>query len=361
MNKAKLEYIWIGGNNELRSKTKVMELPLDFDIYNGLTKDNINILPIWNFDGSSTNQAEGNDSEVLLKPVNVFKNPFNKNRNIPGYLVLCETFIHDTNTPHSTNTRYIARKIFTKQNINKYKPLFGIEREFFVYDTTKNPQCPIGWENGTPEAQGPYYCSVGSNVCFGKDFLEDVLDLSLDANLSITGSNMEVCPGQMEIQICDQGIEASDQCVILSYILARLGEDYGYSIDWRAKPIEGDWNGSGCHVNFSTIQMRTPLESSPFETPNGYNEILKSIERLREKHHEHIEVYGDDNDSRLTGKHETSSMDTFSYGVADRGASIRIPRDTDKNGYGYFEDRRPSSSADLYIVTSKIFETSIGL
>ena len=359
MTNTKLEYIWIGGNGELRSKTKIHKFPIDYDIFS-INKKDIKQLPIWNYDGSSTNQATGSDSEVLLKPVNIYRNPFNKNRNVPGYLVLCETFVHDINTPHSTNTRNIASKVFTKESVNKYEPLFGIEREFFVYDNKLNPPKILGWEHGTPEAQGPYYCSVGAGKCFGKEFLEEALDLCLEINLNVTGSNIEVCPGQMEIQICAKGLEAADQCLILSYILDKLGEEYNYSINWAAKPVEGDWNGSGCHVNFSTVQMRTPPEDSPFEKTNGYNEIIKAIEKLRVKHEEHIQVYGDDNASRLTGKHETSSIHSFSYGVANRGASIRIPRETHERGYGYFEDRRPSSSADLYLVTSKIFETSIG-
>jgi glutamine synthetase len=358
MNKAKLEYIWIGGNNEIRTKTKIQSFDLDYDTFNIKSARN---LPVWNYDGSSTNQASGEDSEVLLKPVKVYKNPFNKNNNIPSYLVLCETFMGNLDKPHPTNTRHEARNVFNKSNTDTYKPLFGIEREFFVYDNKPKPSVPLGWENGEPKPQGPYYCSVGAGKCYGKEFLEEALDLSLLAGLEITGSNIEVCPGQMEIQVCSEGLEAADSCIILSYILDRLGEEYNYSIDWRAKPIKGDWNGSGCHVNFSTVQMRTDPKKSLLTGNLGYSEIIKAIKRLETKHAEHIEVYGDDNNERLTGLHETSSMNKFSYGVANRGASIRIPRDTEANGYGYFEDRRPSSSVDLYLVTSKIFATSIGL
>lgn len=358
MNKVKFEYIWIGGNREIRSKTKIQSYDLDFDAFNIKSATD---LPVWNYDGSSTNQASGEDSEVLLKPVNVYRNPFNKSSNLPSYLVLCETYVGNLDTPHPTNTRYIASKVFNKPNVTKYLPLFGIEREFFVYNNKVNPPVVLGWENGTPDPQGPYYCSVGAGKCYGKEFLDEALDLAIVAGLEITGSNIEVCPGQMEIQVCSEGIEAADSCVILSYILDRLGEEYNYSIDWRAKPVKGDWNGSGCHVNFSTVQMRSNPKKSLLVENIGYPEIMKAIERLKVKHAEHIAVYGDDNSERLTGLHETSSIEEFSYGVANRGASIRIPRDTEAKGYGYFEDRRPSSSADLYLVTSKIFETSIGL
>ena len=107
---------------------------------------------------------------------------------------------------------------------------------------------------------------------------------------------------------------------MLKYLLSKLGEKYGYMIEWGAKPVKGDWNGSGCHVNFSTNKMRAD---------GGYNEILSALERLKLKHQEHIAVYGDDNSERLTGLHETSDINTFSYGVANRGCSIRIPRSTE--------------------------------
>lgn len=91
----------------------------------------------------------------------------------------------------------------------------------------------------------------------------------------------------------------------------------------------------------------------------GIKVIIEAVEKLAKKHKEHIAVYGEGNDERLTGLHETSSIEDFSYGVGNRGASIRIPTSVDREGKGYFEDRRPASNIDPYKVTQKIVETTI--
>ena len=334
----KLEYIWVGGNGELRSKVKYIDLDVDYT--------SIDDIPQWNYDGSSTNQAMGYNSEVLLRPVRVYKDPFSFNND--DRLVLCETYLTD-GYPHPTNTRHIANERFKELDSDKHKPLFGVEHEFFVYDDNTNK--PLGFpSNGYPNPQGQYYCSVGNKNAFGRTFLYECLDSAIDAGIKCTGCNLEVCPGQMEIQICNYGINVGDDSIMLKYILNRMGEKYNYSIDFSAKPIKGDWNGSGCHVNFSTEGTRNE---------NGYGVIMKYMDKLRENHSEHIKVYGDDNNERLTGNHETSDINKFTYGIADRGASIRIPTNTYHDQCGYFEDRRPSSSADMYIVTSKIYKTCI--
>jgi glutamine synthetase len=327
MSTFKYEYIWLDGTQGLRSKTRI-----------GLNNNPSE----WNYDGSSTQQADGNDSEVILKPVKKYLNPFHSQKDCEEYLVLCETYLPNGN-PHKTNTRSIANTIFKHGKVELFKPFFGIEHEFFVIDNTTGK--PLGFPTEENASQGKYYCAVGGPL---REFLDKALNKCMEAGVIVTGSNMEVCPGQAEIQVCDEGIAAGDDSIILKYILERLAGQYNYSIDFSAKPVEGDWNGSGCHVNFSTLTMREP---------GGYEEIINAIKRLEKKHKEHIALYGEDNKDRLTGKHETSSMETFTYGVADRGASIRIPRETDKKQCGYFEDRRPSSSADMYLVTSKIYET----
>lgn len=334
MSIVKVEYVWVGGNNELRSKTKIIETDN--------SSIGLNDLPIWNYDGSSTNQAPGNDSEVLIKPRKIYPDPFN-NRKV-DMIVICDTWLPN-GEPHSTNTRIIAEEIFKQKS--KLEPWFGMEQEFFAIDLTTN--LPLGFPlNGYPKEQGQYYCSIGAGNAFGRDFFEEAETHCLNAGIKLTGKNFEVCSGQMEMQVRNVGIEAGDDILMLRYILGRTGEKYNYKIDIEPKPIKGDWNGSGFHTNFSTKPMREE---------NGYSVILEAIQKLEDKHQQHIDVYGSGNEERLTGLHETAHISKFTYGVANRGASVRIPRDTEKNKCGYFEDRRPSSNCDPYLVTSKLFST----
>ena len=135
------------------------------------------------------------------------------------------------------------------------------------------------------------------------------------------------------------------------YLLERTAEKYGYSIEWHPKPLgDTDWNGSGMHANFSNGPMRDNGDETVFT--KICDEFGKNIER-------HISVYGADNNQRLTGAHETQAIDEFSYGVSDRGASIRIPIGTVEDGWkGRLEDRRPASNADPYKVAAAIVTTT---
>lgn len=340
------EYIWIGGNNELRSKTRIY-YDITSDIFcNDDFRVALSSMKDWNFDGSSTGQAKTLDSEIIIKPVNIFPCPFRRG---VGVLVLCDTY--DTNGIHlPTNTRYNANKIF-EQKPDEI-PWYGIEQEFFLYNShTSNP---LGFNNEcsyNPVSQGQYYCAIGSENSFGRNIMEESLDNMLYANLDVSGINAEVAPGQWEFQIGPvTGIEAGDQLWIARYILERTAEKYNTHVEYHPKPlgINNDWNGSGCHTNFSTENMRED---------GGLNYIMNAIEKLKNKHSEHMEVYGKYNNLRMSGKHETASYDNFTWGVADRGSSIRIGTDVFNQQKGYFEDRRPASNADPYLVTSKIFET----
>jgi len=264
-------------------------------------------------------------------------------------LVLCEACFPDARlSPIPTNTR--RRCLELMDQAKDAEPWFGIEQEFTLM--YKDGTTPFGWpKNGYPRPQGPFYCSVGTENAFGRRVIEAHYRACLYAGLTISGINGEVLPGQWEYQIgpC-LGIDSGDMMWVSRYLLTRVCEDFGVCVSFEPKPIPGDWNGSGCHTNYSTKQMREE---------GGYAEILKAIEALSKKQKEHIAVYGSNNDKRLTGKHETARIDRFSFGVADRGASVRIPRQAKLEGKGYFEDRRPAANMDPYQVTGMIVQTTI--
>ena len=330
MGKSKLEYIWLDGyepTQNMRSKTKLI------DNFSGKLAD----CPIWSFDGSSTKQAEGNSSDCLLKPVAIYNDPARNN----GYLVMTEVLNSD-GTPHESNTRATIN-----DDTNDF--WFGFEQEYFIMDV--ETQLPLGFPlGGYPGPQGLYYCSVGGKNTHGRDFVEEHADLCIEAGLNFEGINQEVACGQWEFQLFAKGAKkAGDEIWIARYLLDRLTESYGYYIEYHPKPIKGDWNGSGMHANFSNSLLRTCGSKDVYE---------KVCESFRSLTKEHINVYGEYNNERLTGKHETASIDDFSYGVSDRGASIRIPIITVENGWkGYLEDRRPASNANPYTVASRIIET----
>lgn len=332
-NNIQAEYVWIGGSgSDLRCKTRTLkELP-----------KSIADLPIWNFDGSSTNQAPGDDSEVLLKPAAIFKDPFRGGNNI---LVLCDCYKPDM-TPINNNTRDDALRVMDlcKEHI----PWFGIEQEYTLFEADN--VTPYGWpKGGFPGPQGPYYCGAGTHSAFGRLVADAHYRACLYAGISVSGINAEVMPGQWEYQVgpCT-GIDSGDQLWMSRYIMLRVCEDFGINVSFDPKPIPGDWNGAGCHTNVSTLNMREN---------GGMVHIIEALEKLKLKHKEHIDVYGQGNDRRLTGKHETASINEYSYGVANRGCSIRIPRQTEAENKGYFEDRRPASNMDPYLVTSRIMKT----
>jgi glutamine synthetase len=327
----KLEYIWLDGHKptqSLRSKTKIQKE------FSGILED----CPLWSFDGSSTEQAPGGASDCVLKPVFICKDPQRKN----GYLVMCEVLSAD-GTAHPSNGRATI-----KDDDNDF--WFGFEQEYFLWNPKTNK--PLGFPvNGYPAPQGPYYCSVGASNAFGREIVEAHLDACLDAGLNMEGINGEVAAGQWEFQIFAKGAkEAGDQMWVARYLLERISESYDVTINWHCKPLGAlDWNGSGMHANFSNSTLRSAGSQATFE---------RICEAFRPVVNEHIKVYGADNEQRLTGKHETASIFDYSFGISDRGASIRIPLATVQNGWnGYLEDRRPNSAADPYKVAARIIKT----
>ncbi|KAG6541789.1 hypothetical protein Mapa_016802 [Marchantia paleacea] len=332
------EYIWIGGSGcDLRSKARTLSCSMTSP------KD----LPKWNYDGSSTGQAQGDDSEVILYPQAIFRDPFRGGQNI---LVICDTY-SPKGEPLPSNNRARAARIFDTEEVAMEEPWFGLEQEYTLLQ--KDINWPLGWPvGGYPAPQGPYYCGVGANKAWGRDIVNAHYKACLYAGVKISGINGEVMPGQWEFQVgpC-VGLDAGDHLICARYILERMTEIANVVLSFEPKPIAtGEWNGAGCHTNYSTKSMRSA---------GGYELIREAIEKLGMRHKEHIALYGEGNEKRLTGKHETASMDKFSWGVADRGASVRVGRETEADGKGYFEDRRPSANMDPYLVTSMIAETTL--
>ncbi len=326
----KAEYIWLDGTTpsaRLRSKTKV--------IADGESP------PIWGYDGSSTQQATGDNSDVVLKPVLTVPDPMRGGSNV---LVMTETLLTDM-SPHPSNTRAACEA--SSDKYSQFDTWFGIEQEYTFFQGN----IPLGWpSNGFPAPQGDYYCGVGADVIFGRDIVEEHMDACIAAGIHIAGINAEVMPGQWEFQIGPIITpQVGDELWIARWLLSRIAEDYDVTISLAAKPVPGDWNGAGAHTNFSTNQMR-----------ENYAACVAAAEALGKTAALHIANYGAGIEDRLTGKHETASYRDFSYGVSDRGASIRIPWQVARDQKGYIEDRRPNANVDPYVATRLIVETVCG-
>jgi len=326
----KAEYLWLDGSTpsvRLRSKTKI--------IADGETP------PIWGYDGSSTQQATGDNSDVVLRPVFTVPDPIRGGDNV---IVMAETLLTDM-TPHPSNTRAECEAASNKYE--DFDTWFGIEQEYTFFQGN----APLGWpENGFPAPQGDYYCGVGSDVSFGRDIVEEHMDACIEAGLHLAGINAEVMPGQWEFQIGPIGTpQVADELWVARWLLMRIAETYGVTVSLAAKPVPGDWNGAGAHTNFSTKQMR-----------ENYAACVAAAEALGTNAPEHIAGYGAGIENRLTGQHETASYEEFSYGVSNRGASVRIPWQVARDQKGYIEDRRPNANVDPYVATRLIVNTVCG-
>jgi glutamine synthetase len=334
------EYIWIDGTDPVpmvRSKTKIVGLES--------LNPEISEFSEWSFDGSSTNQAHGGDSDCILKPVKYVSDPFRED----GFLVLCEVYNPD-GTVHESNTRSKLRK-YLDQGGAKEDPWMGFEQEYTLYQNGK----PVGWpDKGYPAPQGPYYCGVGSDQVSGRELVEAHMHACHEAGILIYGVNAEVMLGQWEFQIGYRGFDDEDASALnicdhtwlARWVLYRMAEDFDVEVTLDNKPIKGSWNGAGMHTNFSTNSTR--------DKQNGLKNIKVAAQNLEKSHAEHIKVYGHLLSERLTGEYETSDIGSFSVGTADRGCSIRIPKPVEINGYGYFEDRRPGANSDPYEVAAML-------
>ncbi len=349
MNLSQVTYIWIDGTDPtqaLRSKVKIVP--------HNKKSLSVEDLPQWSFDGSSTYQAVGHDSDLILQPVCVVKDPILGQGN---YLALCEVYNPDGITPHPSNKRAHLVDVMKRGGKNQ-DPWIGFEQEYTLFDG----QQPLGWpDRGYPAPQGPFYCGVGADEVFGRHLVEEHAQACLDAGIMLYGTNAEVMPGQWEFQIGYRGVEdesadpvtVADHLWLARWLLYRLGEDHDITAKLHPKPVKGDWNGAGKHTNISTAAMRDPK--------TGMEAINKAIKALEGRHKEHIAVYGHDLEMRLTGKHETAHISQFKSGIGNRGASVRIPRPVASKGYGYIEDRRPGANANPYEVAAILVETICGV
>jgi len=346
LQKVRLEYVWIDGCRPwgLRSKIKIHELSKG--LIDGIAeKNSVQGIPMWGFDGSSTNQAEGGNSDCLLAPVYAVKDPL-RNDDL-SFIVLCEV-LDAEGTPHKTNSR--ASLSVVNSMFSRYEPAFGMEQEYTIILAAR----PLGFpQGGYPAPQGIYYCSAGSDRSFGRKISDEHLDACLYSGLDITGTNAEVMPGQWEYQIGGPTVDAisvGDQLWVSRWILLKIAEMHGMTVTFEPKPMVGDWNGAGCHTNFSTKPMRT--------SPGGLKHIKQACKKMASRVEDHLLAYGDGIELRLTGEHETCSYKEFRWGIADRTASIRIPLSVSTDGHGYLEDRRPNANCDPYEVCKVILETT---
>ncbi|KAI6189622.1 Glutamine synthetase [Aphelenchoides bicaudatus] len=300
-------YVWIDGTGEnLRSKTRTFNsVPQTLADY-----------PVWSYDGSSTGQANQRNSETFLYPVAVYRDPF---LGPNARLVLCDTYNH-LNEPTKTNHRAKCLKVMNA--VAGEKAWFAMEQEYLLLDMDNYP---LGWpKHGFPEKQGKYYCAVGADRIFGREIVETHYRALFEYGF-------EHWRHQCRSDSCDQ-------MWMSRYVLHRVCEQFGVIATLHPKPAVtagGDWNGAG-----------------------GLKVIEEAIKKLERHHSEHLLLYdpnnGTDNLQRLSGRCETSSVEKFTWGVANRQCSIRIPQQTSDEGKGYFEDRRPSSNCDPYMVTYAI-------
>ena len=332
-----VEYVWIDFDGNLRSKIKIIQ-----DRGTSLLFSKIEDYPVWNFDGSSTGQSVNkNTSDVLIRPVRLYNNPFITH----SMIVLCECLNTDM-TPHETNTR--TKCLETSKEFEQFECLFGIEQEYTILERSGKPYKWISEEEPGMGEQGPYYCSLGGDRAFGREIVDEHMLYCLQAGVHICGTNAEVMPSQWEFQIgtCNM-LTVSDDLLVARFLLHKITEKYNCCVSFYPK-LFSKWNGSGGHTNFSTKQMREK---------NGLTHIIDACEKLSKKHTEHIDVYGKDNHKRLTGLHETSSIEHFSWGKQDRNCSVRIPLQVCIDNCGYLEDRRPASNMDPYLVTEIMVRT----
>ncbi|CAH4037155.1 unnamed protein product [Pieris brassicae] len=339
-NKVLATYCWIDGSGiNMRCKDRILSC----------TPYSADAAPGWAFDGSSTGQATTANSDTNLKACAVYRDPF---RLEPHVLVLAEVYMGDGSAA-KTNHRKFCNDLCEYHKAEE--PWFGLEQEYTMLDVD-------GWGLGWPKGGGfpavNYefsYCGIGAKYIAGRDICEAHTKACLYAGCDFEGTNAEVMFACWEWQIGTTiGIKAPDDMWMSRYIMSRISEDYGVVITYHPKPMGPKHPGVGMHHNFSTKRMRSD---------GGYAFIEECIKRLEKNHMKHMKNYQHDeqtNRMRLSGKFETAPFDKFSWGIANRKASIRLGRNIKEKGKGFMEDRRPAGDCDPYLVCGLLMDTCLG-
>mmetsp|Transcript_10122 Transcript_10122/g.8919 ORF Transcript_10122/g.8919 Transcript_10122/m.8919 type:complete len:332 (-) Transcript_10122:133-1128(-) len=287
------EYIWIDGTGaSVRSKSRTLSSKIS----------SISDLPEWNFDGSSTGQAPGHDSEVILKPVNFYPDPFRGGDNI---LVLCSCHRYDSKAalmkPANTNFRDNAVELFN--TIEDHQPFTKILQSCTLYKKMSIlGQQQLGWpEGGFPASKGNFYNGVGTNNSHGRSIMDSYLQACLYIGVKISNLNSGEMPGEWEFEIgpC-KGVETGDQLWMARYLLSRITEDFGTSLTFEPKPIKGNLKKKGCFTKFFTISMRENSEKGiSFEGEESI--VLSSLKVIELDFHkitrEELSTEGDESDN----------------------------------------------------------------
>lgn len=335
-----VEYFWVTAKNDAVSKTKIVDFP---------TKPTVpSDFPAFYADASSVFGVPFADlglydpatnADCKLHPVRMAPFPFRSGYPGGSYLVLCEVLNHQDDTPHPTNTRAALRAVM--KEVAAQEPWIGIEQEYRLWAVEKGDAGDTLNELTTGQ---------------GQRFVDEHMLACVQAGIPFVGSNREALTDCWEFQVGGPGVDplmAADQLWMARWLLYRVAETSGLAVDLDPAPAVGFWNGLSTHTNFSTKAMRTPK--------GGYAHIIAACEALKGAVDKHLAVYGEPEFSRRVAEHRPVSVPCrfteFSYGVADRLASVRIPGHVAVRGHGYIEDRRPCVDADPYEVAKALLET----
>lgn len=341
-----LEYVWLDGNGpNLRSKTRYIERP-ESD-----RKLQIDDVPEWGFDGSSTSQAEVSNSDMILKPARLYMSQSEPNR---GY-VMCEVY-NLKGKPHISNSRPDLIKALESDTSDL---IFGVEQEYVMINPKQQQpfEWPTRWDEEEkmektffPGPQGRYYCGTG-NFVRGREHVRDHARRCHDIGIKLTGVNAEVMLSQWEYQLGPQNpLQLADDMWMARFLYEQVAEENGFAVEYFPKLFKDsdEWAGTGCHINFSTSTLRNGGDNKRY-----IDDLLVGIS---EDHKKHIKVYGQGNEFRLTGKNETAHIDTFEWGDSDRSVAMRIP-----HGANYIEDRRPGGNINPYEAFTALIESIVSV